>query len=149
MWMACCGCTGAKGPTGEQASVSGSVTFDGKPVTLDSSVVFYSKDGSITAAGQVDSLGKFSLRGGDASKGMPPGRYAVMVRPPEKAAPQVGTEEYKKAMMAGMQSPKATAAGPSDIPAQFLAFESSGLVVEVKAGENNFDFPLDKLVKKK
>lgn len=139
------GCTGAKAPTGDQASVSGSVTVDGKPITVDSSVVFYSKDGGSTAAGMIDSLGKFSLKGGDPSKGIPPGRYAVMVRPPEKAAVQPGTDEYKKAMMAGMQSPKGTAAPPSDIPAQFMAFETSGLVVEVKTGPNTFDFALDKL----
>ena len=34
-----------------------------------------------------------------------------------------------------------------DIPVQFGAFDTSGLSVEVKTGENNFDFDLAKLLK--
>ena len=60
--------------TDPQATVSGTITFEGKPVPLDTSVVFYCKDKGVTAGGIVDSLGKYSLVGSQPALGLPAGR---------------------------------------------------------------------------
>lgn len=141
------GCKGTPVPEGEQAQISGSVTLDGKPLAVDSSVIFFCKEKAATAAGKVDSLGKFSLTG-DRAKGIPPGRYVVTVRPPEAAPVDANGEDYKKRMMSGTAAVK-PAAATGGIPSQFLTMDASPIVVEVKAGPNTFDLPLDQLAKKK
>ncbi len=142
------GCKGTPVPEGEQAQVSGSVTLDGKPLTVDSSVIFFCKEKSTTAAGKIDSLGKFSLTG-DPAKGIPAGRYVVTVRPPEAPPVDATGEEYKKRMMTGTSAIKPAATATGGIPSQFLTMDASPIVVEVKAGPNTFDLPLDQLAKKK
>lgn len=137
-----CGEREAK-PTDPQASVSGSVTNNGVNVTPESSVVFFCKEKNAMAAGQVDSLGKFTLRPGVGSIGIPAGRYQVMIRAPEPPAPTIGTKEYEDIMSGKTKRPEPA----KDIPKVFGAFDSSGISVEVKAGENNFDFDLAKLKK--
>lgn len=142
-----CGCPkGASTPTTPQASVGGSVTYDGTPVTLDANVVFYCKDSNATASGQVDSLGKYSLVASDKKVGIPAGRYQVGISPPVKVSPQaVDSPEYK-AMMLGQSKP---APPPKDLPVKFHSYMQSGIILEVKAGENTFDFDLAKLEKAK
>src|SRR5260221_12020429 len=83
------------------ASISGSVTIDGKPVTQDSDIAFYCPDKGATAAGKIDALGKFSLSAADPKIGIPAGRYQVMIRPPAPPAMQIGTDDYKKMMSGG------------------------------------------------
>lgn len=137
------GCNGGEEltSTDPQATVSGTVTFEGKPITLDSKVVFFCKDKDATASGAVDSLGKYSLTSGRPALGIPAGRYQVMISPPSAPPPPVGSDDYKKAMMGKMAPPPA----PKDIPTKFSSFETSKIVLEVKAGENVFDFDLSKL----
>lgn len=136
-----CGEKEAK-PTDPQAQVSGTVTFNGANVIPDTSVVFYCKDKNAMAAGLVDSLGKFTLRPGVGTIGIPAGRYQVMIRVPEVPAPAIGTKEYQDLM-----SGKAKRPDPAkDVPSEFGSFETSGISVEVKTGENKFDFELDKLL---
>lgn len=130
-------------PEGERAKVSGAVSYDGKPIPLDSNVIFYNKEKAATAAGKVDTLGNYTLSPSVEKVGIPVGRYQVMIRPPEAPAAEVGSEDYKKAMMG--QAKKV--AMPKEIPEKFHALETSGIVLEVKAGENKFDFDLAKLSK--
>lgn len=137
-----CGEREAK-PTDPQASISGTITNNGASVTADTSVVFYCKEKSATAAGQVDSLGKFTLRPGVGSIGIPAGRYQVMVRAPDPPAPVLGTKEYEDFMSGKAKKPEPA----KDVPPQFGAFDTSGLSVEVNSGPNNFDFDLAKLLK--
>ena len=137
------GCEKEALPTGPQASISGTVTYDGKPITLDSDVVFHCNDKDATAAGKIDSLGKYSLSPGIKSIGIPAGRYQIMIRPPELPAPAIGTKEYEDQMSSKTKKPEP----PKDIPQQFQQFDKSGLVVEVKAGPNTFDLDLAKLEK--
>lgn len=132
-------------PTDPQASVSGTVTNSGKNITPESSVVFFCKEKNATAAGLVDSFGKFTLRPGATSIGIPSGRYQVMVRAPDTPAPPVGTDAYKDFMSGKTKKPESA----NEIPAHLGAFDTSGLSVEVKTGENTFDFDLAKLPKKK
>ena len=112
-------------PTDPQASISGSVTYDEKPAPADSDVVFFCKEKDVLAAGKVDSLGKFTLSAATKSKGIPAGRYQVMIRPAELPAPAIGTEEYKKWMSEKMKP----AESPKEIPKQFHQFDTSGLVL--------------------
>ena len=130
-------------PTDPQAVVTGSVTHHGANVTPESSVVFHCKEKNATAAGLVDSLGKFSLKAGTSEIGIPAGRYQVMIRPPELPAPTVGSKEYETFMVNRAKG----SGSPNDIPSQIGSLETSGISVEVKVGENNFDFDLDKLLK--
>jgi len=145
-----CGC-GESAPAKEaQAEVSGSITFQDSPVTLDSSIVFYCQEKTATAAGKVDSLGKYQLTAGNPNLGIPVGRYQVMIRPPAPVAASTdpNSEEYKKMMMStGGAATKVKQEGTKDIPAQFQSFDTSGIVLELKAGPNTFDFALDKLAK--
>lgn len=143
-----CGCGSGpdpyeKTPEGERAKVSGSVTFDGKPVPLDSNVIFYNKEKAATAAGKVDTLGNYTLSPAVEKVGIPVGRYQVMIAPPRPEAAAVGSPDYAKAMMQGAQK----VISPKEIPEKFHAFETSGIVLEIKAGDNKFDFDLAKLSK--
>jgi hypothetical protein len=128
-----------------QAKVSGSVTLSGKAIPTGWNIVFASKEKGAIAAGSLDSLGKFSLRAGDPAVGIPVGRYEVMLRAPAGPPPAaVGSDEYQKQMMSGASTkPKAEPEGP--VPKKFLMSDTSGLVFELKAGENTFDIDLDKL----
>ena len=130
-------------PTDAQAQVSGTVTNDGENVTPDTSVVFYCKDKGATAAGMVDSLGKYNLRGAVASIGIPAGRYQVMIRAPEPPAPALGSKDYEDFMSGKTKRPEPA----KDVPAQLGSFDSSGITLEVKSGDQTIDFPLDKLLK--
>lgn len=129
------------------ATITGSVSNNGKAITTDSDVVFYCTEKSATASGKVDSLGKFSLTGADPHVGIPAGRYVVTLSPPPPPAVQMGTEDYKKMMSAGMGSGGVTKAAlkPSDIPERFRDPTTSKLLLEVKAGPNNFDIDLAKI----
>ncbi len=147
------GCGGGKPKpdASAMATISGSVTNNGKPVTQNSSIVFSCSEKGATAAGTIDSLGKFSLKEADPSIGIPAGRYQVLIRPPEPPPVTTGSAEYEKMMKGGMpaditQVPKAEQLAP-DIPSQFYTFATSGLEVEVKPGPNTFDFDLAKLAK--
>ena len=144
-----CGSGAAKVDTSTQATVSGSITNDAKPVTPESSVVFFCPDLSATAAGTLDVLGKYSLRAADPKVGIPAGRYKVMVRPPEPPAPKITDQEaYKKMMMggppAGNVAPKPANRAP-DIPEKFQSLDSSGITLEIKPGPNTIDLDLAKL----
>ena len=141
----CGGSSGLKAPPREpQATVSGTLLKDGKPLSLNTSIVFYFPEKSVTAAGKADALGKFSLSAADSSIGIPAGKYQVMVRPPAPPpAAAVGSKEYEKMMTAGDSTKSAKP--PSEVPDRFLTFESSKLVLEVKVGPNTFDLDLAKL----
>ena len=102
-----------KKPTDPQASVTGSVTNNGANVTPDTSIVFFCTEKSATAAGLVDSLGKFALKPGVGSIGIPAGRYQVMVRPPDPPAPAVGTKEYEDIMSGKAKKPEPAKDVPS------------------------------------
>jgi hypothetical protein len=152
--IACCsvaasGCGNAAGTrpaaTGAQATISGSVTKEGKPITVDSSIAFFCPESAATIGGKIDSLGKFALKPADPAIGIPPGRYQVMIQPPIPPAPAVGTDAYKNMMMGGGASMEKKAPLPSDIPEKFQAFDTSGIALEVKAGPNSFDIDLAKL----
>lgn len=142
------GCGGGPtGPVGAQSQVNGTVTNDGKPVALNSQVIFFNKDKGLTLVGILDSLGKYSLTAGDPKLGVPAGRYEVSIAPPVAPIVEANAEspEYQKMMMSGGTAAPPTAPAASDIPEKFLDPKTSGLVFEVKEGPNTYDFDLAKL----
>lgn len=151
--MACCfglitGCGSPAGPKLDpksQATISGSVTNDGKPLPVDCSVYFASKETGTTAAGKLDSLGNFTATPPDPKQGLSAGRYAVMVRPPAaaQAIPSPSDPSYKDFMMKAGKAPAATS--DAGIPKSFLTLETTKLILEVKPGPNNFVIDLAKI----
>lgn len=123
--------------------------FGGKSVPVDTSVVFYCQEKDATAAGKVDSHGKFQLKAARTSPGIPVGRYVVMVRPPDppmptSAATGSSSQDYQKAMQAGGAVKLPTS---SDIPVELLSLTTSKLGYDLKAGPNNFDIDLSNVAK--
>ena len=142
------GCGGPTGPVDPQAQVSGTVTNNGKPVTLGSMVVFYNSDKGLTLTGLLDSLGKYSLTAADPKVGVPAGRWAVSVKPPTTPVLEMGNSADYTKMMQGGGAKSVAASKPataSDIPEKFTDPKTSGLIFEVKAGANDFSFDLSKL----
>lgn len=142
------GCSGDSGPKLDpsvQATITGSVTNDGKALPVDCSVYFSSKETGTTAAGKLDSLGNFSATPPNPKQGLSAGRYAVMVRPPavEQVAPSPTDPKYKEFMM-NAGKPKAQASDVG-IPKSFLTLETTKLILEVKPGPNNFVIDLAKI----
>ena len=151
------GC-GEKGPTTQQATVSGSVTIDGKPIELDSTVTFFSDNEGANAGGVIDSMGNYNIKAGDPRIGIPVGRYKVSIRPPSPVTSTMGnvtaeSPDYMK-MMGKPATParansKGTAVAASKIPEEFQALGTTPIVLELQPGPNKLDFELTKLAKKK
>ena len=145
LFSACSGPAAKKPVAGEQAVVSGSVMNDGKAITVDSVISFECAEKSAFATGKIDALGKFSLKAGDATVGIPAGRYRVMVRGPEAATVPVGSDAYKNMMSAPAQLAKPESTAP-DIPTKFTAYDTSNISLELKPGaDNKIDLDLAKL----
>ncbi len=143
------GCGGPSGPVGPQSQVSGSVTNNGKPVTLNSLIVFFNAEKGLTLSGSLDSLGKYSLSAADPKLGVPAGRYVVTIVPPVPPVVEVNqsSADYQKMMQTGgatVAAPADTNAAP-DIPEKFRDVKTSKLEFEIKEGPNTFDLDLSKL----
>jgi hypothetical protein len=97
-------------------AVSGSVTFQGQPVS-EGSVQLYSATSGDAATATLDAAGKFKL-----TTPIPIGSYKVSIMPPPEPAPQVGVpyapKEYK------------------NIPLKYRADATSPLKAEIKAEPN-------------
>lgn len=107
--------------------VSGRVTCDGKPVTT-ATVEFRPEQGP-GAFGSLDSEGRYVLRTKSAGDGVVAGKNAVSIVPVVEFN-LLGSRE-------GKQPPQ-----PSAVPEKYRRSETSGLVREVKPGNNVFDFEL-------
>ena len=112
---------------GMPASVGGTVMLDGKPLTTGT-VTFFSQASGITAYGQIQSNGRYTLQTG-TDKGLPAGDYTVTV---------VATEP-----LSTVTDPKVAPAPPKLItPAKYNDPASSGLKFTVKTGSNGIDLSL-------
>ena len=143
------GCGGSTGPVGPQSQVSGTVTNDGKPVTLNSQIVFFNSEKGLTLSGVLDSLGKYTLSAADPKLGVPAGRYDVKIIPPVTPVVDVNqsSTDYSKMMQAGGATLASAASAnlAPDIPEKFRDTKTSKLVFEIKEGANTFDLDLSKL----
>jgi hypothetical protein len=118
--------TGCGGPNA--ASVSGTITLDGKPLPT-ANVSFYPDGGtSAPAYGQSDANGRYSLSTG-TDAGLAPGKYVAVV-----VATKDPPQPYDKT---GAEIP------PIPItPHKYSDTNTSDLKVEVKAGGNNIPLAL-------
>ncbi|QDV21021.1 Bacterial Ig-like domain (group 1) [Gimesia panareensis] len=106
------------------ASVKGLVVMDGEPV--EGAVVTFAPASGRPSTGITDSQGKFELAYNPENKGAKIGKHTV----------RISTQRYVENADGTTTEMKET------IPAKYNT--ESTLTVEVKAGENDFPFALDK-----
>jgi hypothetical protein len=116
----------AAGCSGAAASVSGTVTMDGQPLTTGNVSFYPEGDSGAPAYGQIDAQGRYSLKTG-SDLGLTPGSYTVVV-----VATKDPPEPYDKT---GAENP------PIPItPGKYGNVATSDLKVQVNGGRN--DIPL-------
>ena len=113
------------------ADVSGTVTYDGQPLSgggdVRGTVTFYPTDGSgAPAIGILDQSGHYELSTG-AEKGAAPGSYSVAISATRVIIPEGG----------------GTPSGRPITPRQYASAKASRLSAEVQPGRNTFDFALE------
>ncbi len=109
--------------------VTGTVTFDGKPVE-GASVAFYPAEGGRPATGTTDAQGKFTLTTFESGDGALPGSYNVTVMKVSGGEATADEDsDTEETLMGDMGSE-----GESLLPPKYANVKSSGLTVEVKAG---------------
>lgn len=121
------GCGDGNPPT---YSVTGTVKFaDGKPLTTGT-IEFEAQDHelAITATGEIDSEGRFSLGTFDINDGAIEGRHRVAII----SDFQIGNEAERPGLI-----PK------SELDPKYRTFENSGLEKIVTDGTNEFEFVVD------
>ena len=147
----CAGCGGSGGLEG-LTNVTGTVTYQGKPVE-GATVAFTPEGQGRAASGRTDASGKFSLTTLNANDGAVPGKYKVAVAKVENldAAAQITAEDMAKMVAGGQGAP----AGPTPrsgakqggmkhhVPEKYENAETSGLTADVTdGGPNDFKFDL-------
>jgi hypothetical protein len=110
--------------------VAGTVTLDGKPLTIASdtrgTVLFQAVGGQGTVAtGILNPTGHFQLAAGSSTE-IPAGKYQVAVTVSQLLPKPENGEQRAKLIT----------------PSKYASVQESGLEVEVKPGENQFDFAL-------
>lgn len=132
------GCLGGK-PTG---TVTGKVSYQGKPVPAGCLVTFISNEG-FAALGTVDDQGGYQLvMAGE--KNVPVASYNVSVTFPGLQGPTM-TEEEERLFMAGdpeMLKKFKPQIRKAPFPDKYSDPILSGLLFEIKQGENTFDIVL-------
>jgi hypothetical protein len=114
-------------PAEKLGRIGGKVTFQGKPVS-EGLVLFSCIDKGVNMNGQLKEDGAYEIIMAKGA-GLPLGTYKVCVSPPPAFFP-IG----EKAPPKPKQYP--------NIPAKYRSFESSGLTVTVKDGDNPFDIEM-------
>lgn len=137
--FATAGCLGRKQPTG---TVSGKVTYKGKPVPSGCLVTFVSDQG-VVALGTVDASGRYKLM--TAGKpDVPALDYNISVTFPGVIGPEM-TDEDERKYMAGDPATIAKFAHKAQaapIPKKYADEFNSGLSFQIKAGANSHDIEL-------
>ena len=117
------------------ATVSGTVTYKGKPLP-NAHVSFWPSEGTGRAAsGITDSSGQFTLGTLTTNDGAAPGNYrvSVMARGPDRP-PKPGE--------IGSGMPGETMPGDPLIPTKYFAPDTSGLTYEIKRGKNHAEIKI-------
>ena len=112
------------------ATVSGTITIDGQPLTghIAGEVMFHPTGGGAAALAPLESDGGFTVSTG-STKGLEPGTYDVTVRVAETDPEPPGGYESAPA-----QRPLS--------PGRYGIRDKSGLSADVKEGKNEFNFDL-------
>lgn len=132
------GCGGSNSlPEGETGTVTGHVTFQGKPVPNGCNVLFTRESDGLIGMGAVDENGDFVLRMRDGAK-IVAGIYRVSVTPTNVAA-TLNQDEIMKMQMAGkLPDPSKV----KEIPEKYRSPEKSKTIFEVKGGSNTFELDM-------
>lgn len=137
------GCGGTNfGPMG---SVSGKLTMDGKPLDAGTQLLFMQMEKGYAGFALTDAEGNYQLKWMREDKTwteMPVGSYKILVQPPEvKNVEELSADE----MLAG--GDKDLAPAKPVFPKMYQQHSTSGLVFEIKEGENKHDINLDSKAK--
>lgn len=127
--VTCLTIAGCGGSRIETAAVSGTVTYDGKPVT-EGTVLFQPEKGP-GATGSLDAQGHYVLRTKKLADGAPLGKNTVVILPPTTLG---GPDSPTPGQLIKRDFP--------NIPEKYRRAETSGLVREVNPGNNTFDFEI-------
>ncbi|MDB5334672.1 MAG: hypothetical protein JWN70_291 [Planctomycetaceae bacterium] len=117
------GCGGGDSASLPTGYVTGTVTFQGQPVT-DGSVNVLSNESGRVYTSTLGAEGKFKI-----SESVVIGKYAFFITPPAGAAPT-------------LDKPVVAPIDPPNIPKKYRADATSGLTEEVKEGNNDFKFDM-------
>ncbi|WP_339728932.1 carboxypeptidase-like regulatory domain-containing protein [uncultured Gimesia sp.] len=129
------GCGGGSTlPEGDTGTVTGKVTFNGKPVSEGASIVFLHKDKGITASSAIAADGSYALRM-RREDAILVGDYQIGVTPPTVEL----TPAEAEAVNTGKELPEKEW---PEIPKKYRNPETSGVTFTVKAGENTFDLDM-------
>lgn len=132
------GCSGGEEGAPELHPVSGKLTVGGSPVE-NVQVSFVPADENVRAAtGNTDTSGQFTLASPNAGPGAMAGQYKVVLTPGTGADASAMESQYAT----GGGDPAAAAVKESPIPKEYLKFETSTKLVEVKEGENEINLEL-------
>lgn len=120
------GCSGAAGPA--MAPVSGTVTYNGKPVPKGTVSFVATKDGQRNATGMIDQAGHYTLQTENPRDGAEVGDYEVSIFSHDEEI-----LDY---------TPKTPIKVQRVVPEKYEDPKKSGLKRTVKPGSNTFDFEL-------
>lgn len=118
------------GGSGGREKVSGTVTFQGKPLDAGNITFLAVSESSPTSTGAMITDGKYEI---PRDKGLVPGKYKVAISSPDGKTPDPSSD--------AMPGPSGNFASKDRIPAEFNL--ESKLEAEVKkGGTNTFDFKI-------
>lgn len=120
------GCGSGGLPT---APVRGKITFQGKPVP-NGSVVTMPEGDMPSATGEIKPDGTYELTTYTAGDGAVLGKHTLMIMAVEDMSDKLPEERSPTPGLI--------------VPSKYTSFATSGLTIEVKQGENKFDFELTK-----
>ena len=129
------GCGGAGAPSRPMGDVTGTVTYQEKPVVGANIVFLPTVRDTPAGAAVTDGAGRYKLIIAGYQKGVVTGSYKVSIALnapydgpiPEGMNPEMAKENYR---------------GKPLIPEKYFNPSTSGLTAEVKSGSNTFDFAL-------
>ena len=126
---------------GPLATISGTVTIDGKPVKAGTNVVFMDPEKGTTALAATDSEGRFALKSfaksGDSNE-FPVGQFQASIQPPDEdylSEDEITAEQALEGVSPGLQ-------GKREYAARYESFATSGLVFNITEGENDINIDL-------
>jgi hypothetical protein len=124
------------GGCGNRATVSGKVTFQGRPVT-HGSVIFLLADGTAQSVA-IQPDGSYQI------ENVPPGtaKIAVISRNPTRGRSTTGNRKPAGAGNSAKASAKTPTVGWFPLPARFESPESSGLRCEMASGQMGHDIEM-------
>lgn len=134
-WTLLVGC-GPQGPDlGPFGLVSGSVSYQGKPIS-QGMITFQCPQSGQVATANLQSDGSYAMRLNDRD-GLPLGDYRICIRPPLTVNQESDPSKMRRN---NLYDPTVS----KDIPMKYRYEHSSGLTATVEEGDNRFDFDLSR-----